>query len=253
MNWDRVLGATGRGVRVLVADSGVDAAHECFAGRAIPCWQVDRAARAVKKTTLGDAWGHGTAVAGTIVKYAPEAEVESVRVLGPDQRGNTANVLAALRWAIDRGFDIINCSFGTRSPQFLSQYKDVVDLAFCRNVLLVAACSNLDFRQREYPGSFPTVLTTDFGSLEGLAIQRRRGHLVEFVACGASVRVPWKGGEYRKCVGSSFAAPHLAALVARMRELEPDWNACQVKSALYELARDAPEGASRRDAGGVAT
>jgi hypothetical protein len=36
--------------------------------------------------------------------------------------------------------------------------------------------------------------------------------------------------------GSSFAAPHISALVARIRQVRPDWNACQVKTALYELA-----------------
>jgi hypothetical protein len=59
---------------------------------------------------------------------------------------------------------------------------------------------------------------------------------VEFVARGENVRVAWKSGQYRVISGSSFAAPHLSALVARIRQVRPDWNACQMKSALYELA-----------------
>ena len=50
------------------------------------------------------------------------------------------------------------------------------------------------------------------------------------------VRVPWKGGGYKTVSGSSYAAPHLAALAARIRELRPAWNACEVKTALYRLA-----------------
>jgi hypothetical protein len=59
---------------------------------------------------------------------------------------------------------------------------------------------------------------------------------VEFVACGDGVRVPWAGGSYRRVSGSSFASAHLAAVAARIRRLRPQWNVCQVKSALYRLS-----------------
>jgi hypothetical protein len=39
--------------------------------------------------------------------------------------------------------------------------------------------------------------------------------------------------------GSSVAAPHVSALVARIRHLRPGWNVCQIKSAMYELAGNA--------------
>ena len=80
------------------------------------------------------------------------------------------------------------------------------------------------------------MLSTDFGALDALALKRRPGHLVEFIARGATVRVAWKNASYRTISGSSFAAPHLAALAARMRQLRPEWNAIQAKAALYEIA-----------------
>jgi subtilisin family serine protease len=82
------------------------------------------------------------------------------------------------------------------------------------------------------------VISTHYADLKGLTIRRRPGQLVEFVAPGQDLRVAWKGGDYRVMSGSSFAAPHVTAIVARLREMRPEWNACQVKSALYSLADD---------------
>ncbi|MEM8714109.1 MAG: S8 family serine peptidase, partial [Planctomycetota bacterium] len=181
-------------------------------------------------------------VAGVLADHAPSAQIDSVQVLGRNKRGQTSVVLCALEWALGedagrRRYDVVNCSFGTREERYILGYKRLVDRAFTCNVLLVAASNNLDFRTREYPGSFPSVISTDFApELEPLQLVRRGGHLVEFAARGASVRVPWRNGEYRTVTGSSFAAPQVAALAARIRERRPDWNACQVKSALYALA-----------------
>jgi subtilisin family serine protease len=62
---------------------------------------------------------------------------------------------------------------------------------------------------------------------------------VEFRAAGVDVPVAWRDGATAVVTGSSFAAPHVAALVARLRERHPAWNATQVKAALYEIAHPA--------------
>lgn len=234
--------AKGAGVRVLIVDSGVEIGHPALGGSQIPCWQIvaSRDGYSVVPDASGrDAYGHGTAVAGILHEFAPEAAIESLRVLGDDLRSSSQRVLAGLRWAIKQRYDVLNCSFGTSNPQFLPEYKLVVDQAFCRNVLIVSACNNNNFQTLEYPGSFPTVISTDYGKLEGLAVLRRCGELVEFVARGEEIRVAWKDGEYCEGTGSSYATPHLAAIIARLRQLEPNWNACEMKTALYGLAQAA--------------
>jgi subtilisin family serine protease len=230
--------ATGRGVRVLVVDSGVDPAHPTFAGQSIPTFvaQVDaRGFRHVVPEPPLDVSGHGTAVAGIIHAFAPEAELSSVRVMS-EIGGSSLLVIAALHWAIDQGFHVVNCSFTSADGRFLADYKAVVDRAFCRNAVIVAACNNRNYGAVEYPGSFPTVISTDFDKMEGLTLRRRRGELVEFVAAGDHVTVAYRDGQSRIMTGSSVASPHVAAIVARIRQLRPEWNACQIKSSLYELA-----------------
>ena len=230
--------ATGRGVRVLVVDSGVETSHPIFAGKAIAAFvaQMDeRGFRHVAPEAAVDPSGHGTAVAGIIHAFAPEAELASVRVMS-EIGGSSLLVIAALHWAIDQGYHVVNCSFTSADARFLPEYKSVVDRAFCRNVAIVAACNNRNYGAVEYPGSFPTVISTDFGKLDGLTLHRRPGELVEFVAAGELVSVAFKNGQSRLMTGSSVAAPHVSALVARLRELRPEWNVCQIKSAMYEMA-----------------
>ena len=235
-----LLAARGEGVSVLVVDSGVETNHPAIGGATVNCWRVEDGAdgaAAVVADEGGDAFGHGTAVAGIIRQYAPDANLSSLKVFGGDLRASSRFILAGLHWAIGHGFDVVNCSFGTQSHQFVVDYKSVADQAFCRNVWLVSACDNADFRRASYPACFPTVLSTDFGAIDGLTLLRRPGQLVEFVARGEAVSVAWKRGGYRVNTGSSFAAAHLAALAAKTRQLRPHWNACQVKSYLYTLAR----------------
>jgi len=251
IEWDEVQSATGEGVRVLVVDSGVEASHPALqAPRApggdaeIACWTVagaDTDSPSVVKDSEGDVFGHGTAVAALIHQFAPAAGLDSLRVLGANNRGSSKAVVAGMRWGIEQEYDIVNCSFGTGRREHIPAYKRVVDLAFCRNVWLVSACNNQNFRTEEYPAFFPAVISVNYGALPGLVLERRRGCLVEFVARGVQVRVAWKGGGYRTITGSSFAAPHVSALAARIRQLRPGWNVCQAKAALYRLASKPPE------------
>jgi subtilisin family serine protease len=232
--------ATGAGVRALVLDSGVETAHpDLVGGPPIRTFRVEAEEtgelRRVVEDGDGDVYGHGTAVASIVRRFAPGAAIDSVKVIGRPV-GSSHFVVAALHWGIDQGYDVINCSFTTQDAQHCLRYKAAVDRAFCRGVQVVSACNNREYWRVEYPGSFPTVLSTDYAMLPGLSLRRRRGQLVEFVAPGQDVRVAWQAGGYRTISGSSFAAPHVTAIVARLKELYPRWNACEVKAALYALA-----------------
>ena len=235
---------TGKGVKVLVVDSGVETSHPAFNGFNIDCYALKlqwERFHTIVPTDGEDNFGHGTAVADIIHQFAPDAQIDSIRVLNKRLSASSNEIVTAIKWGIKQRYDIINCSFGAAGNKFLEAYKGLIDEAFKANVKLVAACNNLDFRKPEYPGAFPSVISTNYGDFDGLALGRTKGEIVEFVARGEDVRMAWKGGIYKTATGSSYAAPHVAALVARILQSAPDLNTMQIKTLLYSMSHEVDE------------
>lgn len=226
-------------VRVLIVDSGIDVAHPALATARVSHFQVDERASGpplVVPGEAGDDIGHGTAVASIVHAYAPNAELASVRLFGMGKRATTAALLAALDWGIAGGYDVINTSLGTTYLALLAKFKQRIDQAFVAGTVVVSASNNYDARIVEFPAHFPTVVSVEAAALDPCVVERVPKRLVEFRACGVDVRVAWRRREWAIVTGSSFAAPHVAAAVARIKEREPACNAAQVKSRLYDLA-----------------
>ena len=92
--------ARGAGGRVAIVDSGVEGSHPWTGGRLVASYRVDRAAEGyeVVESDAEDMIGHGTAVAGNIRRFAPDADLVSLQVLGGGLRADSEALLAALRW-----------------------------------------------------------------------------------------------------------------------------------------------------------
>ena len=230
----------GRGVRIAILDSGIETSHPAFGGLQL----VDDLAIVEDGKTLSvvpgegrDVFGHGTAVAGIIRRAAPEAEIGSIRVLGESLSARTAIILEGARQAIDRGYHILNCSLGCGIPEHVLKYKTWVDEAYLRGVHVVAACNNTDFGRPEWPGFFTSVLTVNMARTDDRPeVYYKPGHLVEFSAHGVDVEVPWAGGGMKKVTGSSFAAPRVTGMLARLLGEVPDIDPLQAKTLFRRLA-----------------
>jgi subtilisin len=230
----------GSGIRIAVLDSGVESAHPRLRGKPlnddlalVECdFQI--------KTLPGegkDVFGHGTAIAGILHELAPEAQIGSFRVLGDQLRSRSFLIREGVRLALQKGYHILNCSFGCGREDQVLLYKDWIDEAYVLGRHIVASCNNQDFTRREWPGHFPTVLTVSFTRTEKAdAFFCRLGQLVEFAARGQDVEVAWAGGAVKRVTGSSFAAPHLAAMLARLLSGCPGLSPLQAKALLHRLA-----------------
>jgi subtilisin family serine protease len=230
---------TGRGIKVAVIDSGVETSHPMLNGLKL----IDDIAIADDGVKLeiengdGDVFGHGTAVSAIIRELAPEAQIGSIRVLGRNNASRTAVIQLGAQEALERGYNILNCSFGCAVESQVLKYKLWVDEAYLRGVHVVAACNNEDFRMPEWPAFFSSVVAVNMARAESDSMfYYLRGTMVEFAAKGIDVMVPWLGGAEKKVTGSSFAAPRLSALLARLLSVYPDLSPIQAKSILHSIA-----------------
>ncbi len=232
----------GEGVRVAVLDSGIECDHPDLNGLSLTddiAFSVEGSAITTVPGNGEDMFGHGTAIAGIIRRLAPEAEIGSVRVLGNQLRSRTKLIERAAHWAFEHGYHAVNCSFGCRVEQLVLQYKNWVDQAYLRGVHVVAASNNIDYRFQEWPAHFSSVISVKGGSIsDPLRYQCIANHLVEFVLPGEDIEVAWRGGVRKRVTGSSFAAPHMAALLARLLSKLPLLSPLEAKAALKRLCSE---------------
>lgn len=231
---------TGKGVRIAVLDSGIEIDHPELVGLELidDLHVVDSGIQIEVRSGDGtDIFGHGTAVAGVIRRIAPEAKIGSIRVLGESLVSRTVIIREGIRQAIDRGYRILNCSFGCGLADHIFQYKEWIDEAYLNGIHIVSACNNLDFRRPEWPGYFPTVITVNMAELddEGTFFYKS-GHLVEFFARGVDITLPWNHHLTKEVTGSSFAAPVLTGLLARLISVFPNLRPLEAKALLHRLA-----------------
>ena len=231
----------GKGIRIAVLDSGVEINHPVFQGRSLRddvAVEVDQADPFQPGSGV-DLYGHGTAVSGIIWKLAPEAEIGSFRILGPNLKARTAQVSLAANRALELGYNIVNCSFGCSILGHLPLYKAWIDRAERLGVHVVAASGNHDPDQPEWPAHFPSVLGVDVNHSTDKHLIRHEGCIVEFAAPGSECHVPWKDGGQRVMTGSSFAAPYLTGILSRLLSVYPLRDPLFVKALLRRVATKA--------------
>lgn len=232
--WGDSLGA---GVKVAVIDSGIDVQHEAIGGAITGYVGVSEDAEGNPIYDFephGDDYGHGTACAGIIRALAPEASLYSVKVLG--RRSGKGSIFSAgLQWAIDNGMQVCNMSLGTTKRDYFVVLHELADQAYFRNVMLITAANNLP--TPSFPSVYASVISVGAHTIQDPTLfYYNPAPPVEFGALGVGVRVAWRDGEWLTATGNSFAAPHIAGIVARILGKHPGLTVFQIKMILRALA-----------------
>ncbi len=233
-------GATGAGVTVAIIDSGVERDHPDVGGRlmrsvVVELLEGDEEATVREDPDGLDVVGHGTACAGIIHALAPAADLVSVRVLGPDNRGKGVIFAAGLEWAIGQGATVANLSLSSRSETMFPIFHELADRAYFANCLLVSAANNV--AGASYPSLFAAVVSVAAHDVpDPWTWFYNPAPPVEFGAYGVDVEVAWKGGGRVVATGNSFAAPHVAGLAALIRGRHPSASPFEVKTILAATA-----------------
>ncbi|MEO5575010.1 MAG: S8 family serine peptidase [Gaiellaceae bacterium] len=235
-------GSTGKGAVVAVVDSGIERGHPLVGEveEAVAVSVTPGEEPSVVADEDGDACGHGTACAGIIRSLAPECTLVSVRVLGSGWTGSGRLLIAGLRWAIERGVDVINLSLSTTKLDHAAVLRELADTAYFNRTIIVASAHNMPVES--YPWRFASVLSVGSHELgEGDAFFYNPRPPVEFFARGLDVNVAWLGGSSVRSTGNSFATPHMTGLCALIRAKHPELTPFQVKSVLHQTANNVRE------------
>lgn len=220
---------------------------------------------------------HGTHVAGTIaatwneefniIGAAPGVKVRPVRV-GIEDGSNCPMPLDAVINAVlySSGHalegvpqvppaDVINMSIGGYS--YSAIFEEAITFALLAGSSVVAAAGNDDVGTVMYPAAFDGVIGVSATDLNGeLAWYSNYGNEIDVTAPGGDIRFDLDGDGYVDGVlslawdaynnhpyfqflqGTSMATPHVSAVVALMKSVNPDLDPASITFLLGSSARD---------------
>jgi subtilisin len=241
---DELGGATGRGIRVAVVDSGWDrtiADDRVLPGVGFVDPEDDFAT--ARNDDDQDVLGHGTACADVILGVAPDARIVPVKVFGKVLETSPGTLRAALLWAQEAGVQVINVSLGTRLEGQLHPLYHACEMARRAGIIIVAAGHNAN--DWSYPAIFENVIGVSAARFDSpYHFRYRSDEAMECEAWGVERPVLWVGGERVVRHGTSFAAPNVAGIVAMILERHPGATLEQVRDMLSRFALPSPQPAA---------
>ncbi|MCY9513553.1 S8 family peptidase [Paenibacillus apiarius] len=224
-------------VIVAIVDTGVDLKHRDLQGKLLEGYNVFD-----PNIPPQDDVGHGTHVAGIIGATVNNGEgvagmtwynpLLPVKALDSSGSGTSYSVAEGIIWATDNGAKVINLSLGNYvDGAFL---HDAVKYAYDRDVVLIAATGNDNTQRPGYPAAYPEVFAVSAtDENQKRASFSNYGNYVDVVAPGASIASTYPSNQYAALSGTSMACPHVSALAALIRSVNPGLKNTEV----YDIMR----------------
>ena len=231
---------------VAILDSGVDSSHPDLAGKIT-------AARDFVDSTgdTSDASWHGTAVAGVVTggdpadtnAVCPACTIVSGKVLDAHEAGDDGEIARGLLWAVASGARVVNLSMS--GDDEAPALRNAIRTATRRGVVVVAAAGNDGSTAKSFPAADPNVIgVAATTSSDTVFDWSNRGSWVAIAAPGETTTT-LRGGGYTSFVGTSAAAPAVAAAAAECLAVSPSLSPSAVRRIFMRTAapvRDMPFG-----------
>jgi len=143
-----------------------------------------------------DDHGHGTHITGTIAQttnnllgcagIAYGCSIMPVKVLDENSNGLLDDVVAGIYFAVDKGAQIINTSFGTVTPSLA--LEEAVDYATLNKVTIICSAGNGASSAAHYPSSYPDCISVSAVKYDQtLAFYSNYGTDIDICAPGGSL------------------------------------------------------------------
>ncbi|MFI2206882.1 S8 family serine peptidase [Streptomyces sp. NPDC020192] len=257
--------STGKGVKVAVIDTGVNANTPSLKGQVL----TDDVPKAVAYHATVDYAGHGTSMAeliagtgagGGLKGLAPGAKIVPYRVQleglkDSTEKEKTPEAWQALRAAADSDAKIINMSFGGMTSD---QDEAAVKYAASKGKLLIASVGNNAGQGKsgyiDFPAAYPYVIGVAASDKSATVSKfSSHGNYVDLAAPGEGFP-GWCDASFRSYCdnrnGTSPAAALTSAAAALIWSAHPDWTVNQIVRSLIDTAgRKWPKGDPSKYAG----
>lgn len=225
-------------IKVAVVDTGVYSSHSFLSGRitsdGYDYVQNDR--------TPNDQNGHGTHVSGTIVDSTPGLNVKiiPVRVLDANGEGFSLNISNGIDYAVRKGAKVINLSLNMDGGVHDYYLHDVISNAVAKGVTVVVSAGNSNTSvEHSCPADMTEVIVV--GAIDGdgkRAWFSNFGQKMDLVAPGVNIFSAYLGNQYAYMDGTSMAAPHITALAAMLKMMNPSYTPAKIEYVLKQKCRD---------------
>lgn len=206
---------------------------------------------------LGDFVSHGTIVSGLVGATGNNAvgvasinwgaTILPIQVLTDDGEGYSDTVADGIRYAADRGADVISMSLGAPDPD--GYLKNAIDYATSKGVILVAAAGNDGCDCIIYPANYPDVVAVGASTVEDKrASFSSYGSNLDIMAPGAgTIKAPYWQNSNRTTSytstanGTSIATPIISGAVALVKSKHSSATSKQIVQILTDSTDRLPE------------
>jgi serine protease len=244
-----------------ITDTGIDIDHEDLASAMVlnendPVDGIDNDQNGYVDDYLGwnfyndnnnpdeFSWSHGTHVSG----LAGAATNNGIGIAGTSFNCKILSIKCGDKlelthgyegviYALERGADIINCSWGSTS--YTEYGNDVMKYATEQGALVVCAAGNNNDERDFYPASFGVTLSVAASdSLTQKAIFSSYNYNVDVTAPGQWVISTKNDNTYAQDNGTSMASPIVAGAAALVKLRFPNMTPAQIKAQIVNTAKN---------------
>ncbi len=199
-----------------------------------------------------DQHSHGTHLSGLIsaeqnnsigiAGINSKTKIMAVKFLDERGYGNQLDAAMAIRYAVDNGADIINCSWGFYRKNTV--LEDAMAYAESKGVIVIAAMGNTNTNLKEYPAAFSSVWAIGASSdSEERAHFSSIGEHIDFSVPGQDIYSLINGNSYGFKSGTSQSSAIMTGIVAKLLSNNPE----ATKSELYTLLKSVSTQSEAKD------